>query len=170
MPYQPIENYGIIGNMRTAALVGIDGSIDWFCYPYFDSPSIFGAILDDEKGGRFKITAVADGLKRKQLYWPSTNILVTRFLLADGIAELEDFMPVGVTPDAPGYRAIYRRVRCVKGTVRFSMLCSPAFDYGRASHETTMLPGIGAVFSSNPLRLALCTKAPLHGNEEGGVA
>jgi len=170
MSYQPIENYGIIGNMRTAALVGTDGSIDWFCYPHFDSPSLFGAILDDKNGGRFKISPVADGLKRKQLYWPSTNILVTRFLLADGIAELEDFMPVGLPPDAPGYRAIYRRVRCVKGTVPIAVSCRPAFDYGRASHETTMLPGIGAVFSSNNLRLALRTTAPLHANEEGGVA
>jgi GH15 family glucan-1,4-alpha-glucosidase len=170
MSYQPIENYGIIGNMRTAALVGIDGSIDWFCYPHFDSASVFGAILDDKKGGRFQISPVADELKRKQLYWPSTNILVTRFLLVDGIAELEDFMPVGLPPDAPGYRAIYRRIRCVKGTVPIAVSCRPAFDYGRASHETTVLPGMGAVFSSNRLRLTLCTTAPLHRDEEGGVA
>jgi GH15 family glucan-1,4-alpha-glucosidase len=170
MPYQPIENYGIIGNMRTAALVGSDGSIDWFCYPHFDSPSVFGAILDDKNGGRFQISPVADELKRKQLYWPSTNILVTRFLLADGIVELEDFMPVGLPPNAPGYRAIYRRVRCVKGTVPIAVSCRPAFDYGRTGHETTMLPGIGAVFTSNKLRLALRTKAPLHRDDEGGAA
>jgi GH15 family glucan-1,4-alpha-glucosidase len=96
--YQPIENYGIIGNMRTVALVGMNGSIDWYCYPHFDSPSVFGAILDDKKGGRFQISADADGVRHKQFYWPSTNVLVTRFLLADGIAELEDFMPAGLPP------------------------------------------------------------------------
>ena len=170
MSYQPIENYGIIGNMRTAALVGINGSIDWFCYPYFDSPSVFGAILDDKKGGRFQISAIGDEVKRKQLYWPSTNVLVTRFLLADGIAELEDFMPVGLPPHAPGYRSLYRRVRSVKGTVRFEVVCRPAFDYGRLTHETTLLPGSGAVFNSNALRLSLCTTAPLYRDERGGVS
>ena len=79
MGYQPIENYGMVGNMRTVALVGMNGSIGWFCCPRFDSPSIFGAILDDEKGGRFKITPVHDGVTYKQLYWPGTNVLVTRF-------------------------------------------------------------------------------------------
>ena len=92
MSYQPIENYGIIGNMRTVALVGMNGSIDWYCYPQFDSPSTFGAILDDKKGGRCQISAGAEGVRHKQVYWPSTNVLVTRFLLGDGIAELEDFM------------------------------------------------------------------------------
>jgi Domain of unknown function (DUF5911) len=89
MSYQPIENYGIIGNMRTVALVGMSGSIDWYCYPQFDSPSIFGAILDDKKGGRFQISAGADGVRHKQVYWPSTNVLITRFLLGNGIAERE---------------------------------------------------------------------------------
>src|SRR5215831_4735758 len=170
MSYQPIENYGIVGNMRTAALVSIDGSIDWFCYPYFDSPSLFGAILDHKRGGRFQISPIASELKVKQLYWPSTNILVTRFLLPDGIAELEDFMPVGLPPNAPGYRAIYRRIRSIKGNVRIAISCKPAFDYGRARHETTTLPGIGALFSSPSLRIALWTTAALHRDEDGGVA
>jgi len=100
MAYQPIENYGIIGNMRTVALVGMNGSIDWYCYPHFDSPSVFGAILDDKKGGRFQISASPDGVRHKQFYWPSTNVLVTRFLLPDGIVELEDFMPTGLPSDS----------------------------------------------------------------------
>ena len=82
MPYQPIENYGI-GDLRTAALVGLDGSIDWLCLPRFDSPSVFGAILDDTKGGRFRIAPAANTLRRKQFYWPDTNVLVTRFLRPD---------------------------------------------------------------------------------------
>src|SRR5215469_2676697 len=72
--YQPIENYGLIGNMRTAALVGMDGSIDWLCLPYFDSPSVFAAILDDRRGGRFRIAPVHEQVRHKQFYWPDTNI------------------------------------------------------------------------------------------------
>ena len=113
MAYQPIENYGLIGNLRTVALVGMNGSIDWFCYPNIDSPSVFGEILDDQRGGRFQISPISDRVTRKQSYLPSTNILVTRFLLADGIIELEDFMPVGIAQDSPWYHHLFRRVRCV---------------------------------------------------------
>jgi len=116
--------------------VGMNGSIDWYCYPQFDSPSIFGAILDDKKGGRFQISAGADGVRHKQFYWPSTNVLVTRFLLGDGIAELEDFMPVGLPSDSPGHHHICRRIRCVRGAVRISVSCGPAFDYARQPYDT----------------------------------
>jgi GH15 family glucan-1,4-alpha-glucosidase len=169
MSYQPIENYGIIGNMRTVALVGLNGSIDWYCYPHFDSPSIFGAILDDRKGGRFQISADSDGVRHKQFYWPSTNVLVTRFLLADGIAELEDFMPVGLPSDSPEYRHVYRRVRCVRGAVRISVACRPAFDYGRQTHDTR-IEANGATFKSGSLTLALSTAAPLRNDGRGGVS
>src|SRR3984893_13881600 len=167
--YQPIENYGIIGNMRTVALVGMNGSIDWYCYPHFDSPSIFGSILDDKKGGRFQISADADGVRHKQFYWPSTNILVTRFLLPDGIAELEDFMPVGLASDSPWYHHLYRRIRCVRGAVRIALICRPAFDYGRKRHET--LPEAnGVIFKSGSLTIALSGAVPLKQDEQEGVA
>ncbi len=169
MSYQPIENYGIIGNMRTAAHVGMNGSIDWYCYPHFDSPSVFGAILDDKKGGRFQISADADGVRHKQFYWPSTNVLVTRFLLADGIAELEDFMPVGLPSDSPEYRHIYRRIRCVRGSVRISVACRPAFDYGRQTHDT-LIEANGATFKTGSLTLALSTAVPLRNDGRGGVS
>ena len=91
MPYQPIENYGLIGNMRTTALVGMNGSIDWLCFPHFDSPSVFAAILDDDKGGRFSIAPVPNHVKSKQYYWPDTNVLVTRFHTTDGVGRLIDF-------------------------------------------------------------------------------
>ncbi len=169
MPYQPIENYGIIGNMRTVALVGMNGSIDWYCYPNFDSPSVFGAILDDKKGGRFQISAQADGMRRKQFYWPSTNVLVTRFLLPDGIAELEDFMPAGLAPESPEYHHVYRRVRCVRGTVRLSITCRPAFNYGREIHDT-LIDANGAIFKTGSLTLALSTKVPLKHDGQGGVS
>jgi GH15 family glucan-1,4-alpha-glucosidase len=169
MSYQPIENYGIIGNMRTVALVGMNGSIDWYCCPHFDSPSIFGAILDDKKGGCFRISADSDSVRHKQFYWPSTNVLVTRFLMADGIAELEDFMPVGLPSDSPEYRHVYRRIRCVRGSVRISVACRPAFDYGRATHDT-LIEANGATFKTGSLTLALSTAVPLNNDGRGGVS
>src|SRR6266704_4279888 len=169
MSYQPIENYGIIGNMRTVALVGMDGSIDWYCYPHFDSPSVFGAILDDKKGGRFQISAGPDGVRHKQFYWPSTNVLVTRFLLPGGIVELEDFMPAGLPSDSLEYHHIYRRVRCVRGAVRIWVACRPAFNYGRQVHETVIETN-GARFKSGSLTLALSTTVPLSDDGQGGVS
>ena len=94
MSYQPIENYGVVGNMRTVALVSMHGSVDWFCFPHFDSPSVFAAILDDKKGGRFVVRSTHKHVRFKQFYWPDTNVLVTRFLCPDGVGELQDFMPV----------------------------------------------------------------------------
>src|SRR5438270_3524042 len=93
--YQPIEDYAIIGNLHTAALVGKNGSIDWCCIPRFDAPSVFGALLDAEKGGFFRISPPdTPDMQRKQLYLPDTNILITRFLTVDGVGEIIDFMPV----------------------------------------------------------------------------
>ena len=169
MPYQPIENYGIIGNMRTVALIGMNGSIDWYCCPHFDSPSVFGALLDDKKGGRFQISADADGVRHKQFYWPSTNVVVTRFLLKNGIAELEDFMPAGLPSDSPEYHHIYRRVRCVRGAVRISVECRPAFDYGRQNHETLIVTN-GVKFKAGSSTLALSTTVPLSNDGQGGVS
>ena len=94
MSYQPIENYGVIGDLHTVALVGMDGSIDFMCFPHFDSPSIFAAMLDAEKGGHFKLAPILNEAKHKQLYLPDTNMLLTRFLADEGVAEVSDFMPV----------------------------------------------------------------------------
>src|ERR671910_2336029 len=112
--YQPIENYGIIGDLHTTALVGMDGSIDWLCLPHHDSPSVFAAILDEAKGGRFKISPDMEGATCKQLYWPDTNVLVTRFFTPDGVGEVTDYMPIGAS--AEGRHRIIRRVEVVRGT------------------------------------------------------
>jgi GH15 family glucan-1,4-alpha-glucosidase len=168
MSYQPIEDYGIIGNMRTVALVGMNGSIDWHCSPNFDSPSVFGALLDDAKGGRFQISPIADQVRRKQFYWPSTNILVTRFSHEDGITEIEDFMPVGFAAESLSYHQIHRRVRCVRGPVRLLVQCRPAFDYGRQPHELQLAIG-GANFYSNTTRFSLATDVALKPDGSGGV-
>jgi GH15 family glucan-1,4-alpha-glucosidase len=158
--YQPIQDYGIIGDMHSAALVGTNGSIDWLCFPHFDSPSVFAAILDDEKGGRFKIAPASEGAARKQLYWPDTNVLITRFFTPDGVGEVIDYMPVGVPENGHGYHQLVRRVRVVRGEMGFRMECSPAFDYARAEHETEVTTE-GAAFRTPDLCLGLSTSVPL---------
>jgi GH15 family glucan-1,4-alpha-glucosidase len=168
MPYLPIADYGIIGNMRTAAIVGSNGSIDWYCSPHFDSPSVFGAILDDKKGGRFQIHPVAEQVRSRQFYWPSTNILVTRFSLEDGIAEIHDFMPIGESSKSPVFRQLHRRVRCVRGPIRLSAVCRPAFDYGRKPHQVEISER-GAIFRSVSGHFTLSTSAPLRRDADGAV-
>jgi GH15 family glucan-1,4-alpha-glucosidase len=168
MRYQPIENYGIVGNMHCAALVSLDGSVDWLCLPRFDSSSVFGAILDAEKGGKFRIAPAAAGpLRRKQFYWPDTNVLITRFLHPDGIAEIEDYMPVGsgAGPDAQ----LVRRVRIVRGGLPLEMECRPAFDYARARHATTV-SAHGTRFDGPGLSLGLTASVPLRADGDGVVA
>jgi GH15 family glucan-1,4-alpha-glucosidase len=168
MPYQPIENYGLIGNLHTAALVGKDGSIDWLCVPRFDSPSVFAAILDDQKGGRFRIVPMGDNIRRKQFYWPNTNILITRFMQADGIGEIADYMPVGGARDSPTDQ-IVRRVRGVHGRMSFRMECEPAFDYARATHEATINEH-GARFDAPGISLGLACKTTLKQVDRGVAA
>jgi GH15 family glucan-1,4-alpha-glucosidase len=165
--YQPIANYGLIGNLRTAALVGMNGSIDWLCLPFFDSPSVFAAILDDAKGGRFRIAPAFDRVKHKQLYWPDTAILVTRFLHADGVGEVEDYMPIGGTRPVPD--ELVRRVRVVRGRIPFHLECRPAFDYARAAHKTR-IGKHGARFDGPGLSLGLASPIRLHADGTGVTA
>ena len=160
MAYQPIENYGIIGDLHSVALVGMDGSIDWLCLPHFDSPSVFAAILDDEKGGRFKVAPVSEGVTRKQFYWPDTNVLITRFFTLDGVAEITDYMPTHMSENCHGCHQLVRRVEVIRGEMTFRMECSPAFNYARDDHETEITEG-GACFRSAQLSLGLTTRIPL---------
>jgi GH15 family glucan-1,4-alpha-glucosidase len=169
MSYQPIEDYGIIGDTHSAALIGLDGSIDWLCFPHFDSPSVFAAILDDEKGGRFKVSPAGGGTTCKQLYWPHTNILITRFFSPHGVGEVTDYMPVGIPENGHGHHQLIRRVRAVRGEVTFRMECSPAFDYAREKHKTEMSAG-GVCFRSSGLSLELAMKIPLKQSGTGVAA
>ncbi|MGC4096013.1 MAG: glycoside hydrolase family 15 protein [Nitrospira sp.] len=169
MAYQPIQNYGLIGNMRTAALVGLNGSIDWLCFPKFDSPSVFAAILDDEKGGRFDITAVDTDISPKQFYWPDTNVLVTRFHAPSGVAEIQDFMPVGLPAESPWQHQLIRRVRLTQGSMEFQVRCHPAFNYARTPHRTVVTKQ-GASFHSPELSLGLATDIPLRVDAYGASA
>ena len=151
--YLPIEEYGVIGDLHTAALVGTNGSIDWFCYPRFDSPSIFGAILDDPKGGRFQIAPAREGVTCKQLYVPDTNVVLTQFLTANGVSEITDFMPVG-PPDENYHGWLIRRVKMVRGSMPRSLECRPAFNYGQTGHKVEITRE-GTLFHNLHLSCAL---------------
>jgi len=133
MPFQPIENYGVIGNMQSVALVGMNGSIDFFCYPEFDSPTVFAALLDDQKGGRSAIGPQLSNMCVRQLYLPEINILLTRFLAEEGVAELTDYMPI--ENDGAQSNEIVRTVSVIRGIVRFQMCCQPRFNYAAGKHE-----------------------------------
>jgi GH15 family glucan-1,4-alpha-glucosidase len=169
MPYQPIENYGVIGDLHTVALVGRNGSIDWMCFPRFDSPSIFAAILDHRRGGAFSIVPLEDELTYKQFYWPDTNVLVTKFLTPHGVSEILDFMPIHDLKKGHGHHQVVRHLRVVRGKMRFRIQCTPAFNFARDPHTTTITPE-GAVFSSSALTLGLASTVALSAEGSGACA
>ncbi len=169
MAYQPIENYAIIGNMRSAALVGLNGSIDWFCFPHFDSPSVFASILDEKKGGYFKIAPVDRTSKCKQYYWPDTNVLITRFYNDEGIVEITDYMPVGNDIVNEFDYRIVRRLKGIHGRVRMKVECYPAFNYALDKHETSVSQK-GASFHTEGLSMGLASTIPLSKNDKGALA
>jgi GH15 family glucan-1,4-alpha-glucosidase len=155
--YLPIEDHGVIGDLHTAALVGIDGTIDWLCLPRFDAPSVFASILDDEKGGHFRLRPL-NYVRSQQLYLPDTNVLLTRFLSSEGVAEVLDFMPIEA--GLKERHDLVRSIRVVRGSMRFEVDCRPAFDYARRRH-TISLGKTGAVFACAGTRLGLATRVPL---------
>jgi GH15 family glucan-1,4-alpha-glucosidase len=134
--YPLIADHGLIGNLQTAALVSIDGTIDWLCSPRFDSPSIFGSLLDHDRGGHFRVRPTVDVFNRQQLYYPETAILLTRFLTEAGVGEVIDFMPIASTTVASDRHRLVRMLRCVRGEMTFALDIAPRFDYGREPHET----------------------------------
>jgi GH15 family glucan-1,4-alpha-glucosidase len=156
--YPAIEDHGLIGDLQTAALVAIDGTIDWFCAPRFDSPSIFAALLDRQKGGHFQIVPEGIDYVTKQLYLPNTPILITRFLSADGVGEVIDFMPIAGDRPTDRHRLV-RMVRVVRGQMRFRLDCQPRFNYGRDEHETEVTAD-GATFRAKPLTVNLRASRP----------
>jgi GH15 family glucan-1,4-alpha-glucosidase len=159
---RPIASHGVIGDLRTVALVATDGTIDWYCPSAFDSPSVFAAILDRERGGHYQIAPAHDCATR-QLYLPDTNVLITRFLSPDGVGELQDFMPVG------DEQRLIRRVACVRGSMRFRLMCEPRFNYGRDRHATAIFSG-GACFRSPSLTLTLGAPVALEQTAAGVAA
>ena len=157
--HAPIEDHGVIGDLHTAALVSTEGDIEWLCLPRFDSPSVFAALLDDERGGRFSVRC-AGATRTKQMYLPDSNILVTRFLGESSVGEVVDFM-VPRERNGRGTLQLVRIVRAVRGQVRVQIRCAPAFDYGRARTEVDIVEGAGAFFSSPAGQLVLRSTVPL---------
>ncbi len=144
--YPAVADHGLIGDLQTAALIATDGTIDWFCAPRFDSPSIFAALLDHQKGGHFRITPDGVDYVSKQLYLPGTPILITRFMSPDGVGEVVDFMPVAGGQATHRHRLV-RMVRVVRGKLRFRLECEPRFNYGRDRADVEV-SGDGATFRS----------------------
>ncbi|MEU6530709.1 glycoside hydrolase family 15 protein [Streptomyces sp. NPDC046928] len=157
--YVPIADHGLIGDLRSVALVGMDGTIDWYCCGAFDSPSVFASILDTSRGGCFELAAAVPA-RTKQFYFPDTNVLITRFFTEDGVGEIQDFMPVGMGPAEADRHRLIRRVVCVRGSIPFRTRIAPRFGYGADPHTVRMIDGV-AVFESAKLSLGLTSTVPL---------
>jgi GH15 family glucan-1,4-alpha-glucosidase len=162
--YPPIGDHGLIGDLQTAALVSRDGTIDWFCSPRFDSPSVFAAILDADKGGHFSVRASDKSAVIKQLYLVDTGVLITRYLTDKGVGEVVDFMPIKKPKKATDAHTIVRMCRVVRGKVEFEVECAPSFDYGREPHTLT-LADHHALFHSKYMDISLHTTAMLDHSE-----
>jgi GH15 family glucan-1,4-alpha-glucosidase len=172
--YKPIEDYGIIGDTQTCALVSIDGSIDWFCTPRFDSPSVFGSLLDNKKGGRFSIRPQSETFEVCQNYEDRTNILITEFRTKTGSFSLTDFMPCFHVEAAMIHSGeIHRRIRCTSGSVDCQIKVQPRMQYGLIIPETEYFPGIGYSFSSKEptvrQKLSLLTSLRFEKEEEAST-
>ncbi len=166
--YPNISDHGLIGDLQTCALVTTDGTVDYFCCPRFDSPSVFASLLDADKGGYFRIAPSTDNYVTKQLYFPNTAMLITRFMTPDGVGEVLDFMPVIEGRPTDRHRLV-RHLRVARGTMKFVMDLHPAFDYGRAKH-TVEVSEHGAVFRTEggmELTLHTAGRRPI---SEGGTA
>ena len=160
MSYPDIADHGLIGDLQTSALVAIDGTVDWYCVPRFDSPSIFASLLDEHRGGRFTLAPTQAATTVKQMYLPDTAVLVTRYLSESGIAEVLDFMPIERPETASEHRRLVRAVRGIRGEVQLEARIEPRFDYGRRRH-TLEVSGTTAVFESGDVRIDLTSLSPL---------
>jgi GH15 family glucan-1,4-alpha-glucosidase len=156
--YPDIGDHGLIGDLQTAALVTTDGVLDWFCCPRFDSPSVFGSLLDAERGGYYRIAPDRDDYVARQLYLPDTAVLITRFMTPDGVGEVHDFMPV-IEGAATDRHRLVRIIRVVRGVMRFAVDLQPRFDYGRKPHKLETSE-YGAVFAADDLELTVHVIAP----------
>jgi GH15 family glucan-1,4-alpha-glucosidase len=162
--YPPIAEHGVIGDLRSAALVGTDGTVDWYCAERFDGPSVFGSLLDRDRGGAFRIAPVDPSASTKQLYLPDTNVLITRFLSNQGVAEIQDFMPVDAGP-----QRLIRRLVGVRGRLRFRLEMEPRFDYGRL-RPTIRTSSHGVLFRAPGYTASLASPVPLEPTRAGVAA
>ncbi|HUC22182.1 MAG TPA: glycoside hydrolase family 15 protein [Streptosporangiaceae bacterium] len=166
--YLPIADHGLIGDLRSVALVGTDGTIDWYCSSGFDCPSVFASILDADRGGSFELAADVPA-KTKQFYFPDTNVLITRFFTEDGVGEVQDFMPITGDPREAGRHRLIRRTMCVRGSIPFRARVSPRFDYARQPHTVRRDAG-QVLFESADLALALTATVPVEHDAQDATA
>jgi GH15 family glucan-1,4-alpha-glucosidase len=181
VPPLEIADHGLIGDLRTAALVGSDATIDWFCPERFDAPSVFGRLLDPD-GGCWRLWPTCDVSSTGQFYFPDSNVLITRFLTENGVVEVQDFMPLHRSTGAGGTsgtdedgrtvehrQRIVRRVVCVRGRMTLTTTVAPRFDYGRGTHEVRS-DELGARFVDGEIELALGSSVPLDLGEQDAHA
>jgi GH15 family glucan-1,4-alpha-glucosidase len=166
--YLPIADHGLIGDLCSVALVGTDGTIDWYCSSDFDCPSVFASILDADRGGSFELAADAPA-KTKQFYFPDTNVLITRFFTEEGVGEVEDFMPISGDPSEAGRHRLIRRLVCVRGSMPFRVRVAPRFDYARKPHTIRRHDG-QLLFESADLALALTATVTVEDDGQDATA
>ena len=164
--YLPVSEHGLIGDLHSVALVGTNGTIDWYCCPSFDSPAVFGSLLDTGRGGSFELAAAVPA-KTRQFYHPDTNVLITRFFAEDAVGEIQDFMPVGAAGVRP--HRLIRRVLCVRGTMPFRAKVAPRFGYGMDPHTLTEVEG-GVVFTAPSLTVGLTATVPVEHDDRDVTA
>src|SRR5215469_13562305 len=166
--YLPIADHGLIGDLRSVALVGTNGTIDWYCSSCFDAPSVFASILDAGRGGSFELAADAPA-KTKQFYFPDTNVLITRFFTEDGVGEVQDFMPITRDTSEAGRHRLIRRIMCVRGVIPFRARVAPRFDYARQQHIVRRHAG-QVIFECADLALALTATVPVEHDAQDATA
>ncbi len=167
--YEPIENYGIIGDLNTVALISKHGSLDFMSFPRYDSPTVFAKLLDADKGGHFTIHPRFDHVKCKQLYLPDSAILITRFLAEEGIAELIDYMPVSKHEHNC---TVIRKITTVRGKITYNMECCPRFNYALTQHTVIAEKG-GILFDvndENKTKARLSSNVPIEIKDSDGSA
>jgi GH15 family glucan-1,4-alpha-glucosidase len=168
--YLPIADHGLIGDLHSAALVGTDGTIDWYCCPRFDAPSVFAAILDAERGGCFELAAAVPA-RTRQFYFPDTNLLITRFSAPSGVGEVQDFMPVATDGGNDQPHQLIRYVTCVRGSLPFRVRVAPRFGYGTIQH-TVHRERSHVIFATKlllSLRLSASAPVELDGSDATSV-
>ncbi|MFJ3104170.1 glycoside hydrolase family 15 protein [Streptomyces sp. NPDC086835] len=160
--YPPIADHGLVGDLQTAALIAADGTVDWWCAPRFDSPSLFASLLDSDRGGDCRLAVDAgDEVTVRQLYMPDTAVLVTRYMAPDGVGEVLDFMEPDASTTPSDRHRLVRVARVVRGSLPFELICRPRFDYGRAVHSLDRLDDGSVVFHGPGTDLHLQATAPI---------
>jgi GH15 family glucan-1,4-alpha-glucosidase len=172
VPHEPIRDYAVTGDCRSAALISATGSIDWLCLPRLDSPSVFGAILDADRGGRFLVRP-AETAATERRYIGDSNVLETTFTTRSGVLRVTDMMPVDT--EAAKARELWpehellRKIDCVKGQVAVDVVFDPRFDYGRVA-PSIRADGRTFLCEHGAGVLALTTDIPLtHTRERQGL-